>query len=67
MSWNTRNVRGEEKMKKEPTGRRECQDVVGKDFERDPLNGDLHKNRQCLQTPHCDVALVYNRGRSHLQ
>lgn len=51
MGWNTRNVKGEEKMKKEPVGRREGKDVMEKDFERDPLNGDLHKNRQCLSDP----------------
>lgn len=39
MSWNTKNVQGEEKIKKEPAGRRAGKDVVEKDFERDPLNG----------------------------
>lgn len=51
MSWNSRNVRGKDKMKKEPVGRREGKDEVEKDFERDPLKGDLHKNRQCVSDP----------------
>lgn len=38
-------------MKKEPAGRREGKDVVEKEFERDLLNGDLHKNSQCLSDP----------------
>lgn len=38
-------------MKKEPAGRREGKDVAEKEFERDLLNGDLHKNRQGLSDP----------------
>lgn len=42
---------GVEKSKKELPSRREGKDVVENEFERDPLNGDLHKNRLCLSEP----------------
>lgn len=38
-------------MKKQPAGRREGKDVEEKEFEKDLLKGDLHKNSQCLSDP----------------
>lgn len=44
---------GAEKCKREPQSGREVdgKDVVENEFERDPLNGDLHENRLCLSGP----------------
>lgn len=44
-------MQGVENLKEEPQSRREGKDNVENKLERDPLNGDLHKNRQCLSDP----------------